>query len=52
MNKEKVIYSCDEHMEMAIDDFVNNVELAPTIEKCEDKKCDYCANNSAIKIAK
>lgn len=52
MNKEKIIYTCLEHIEMALDDFVNEVEVAPAMEKCEDKNCDYCNNKSAYKLSK
>lgn len=52
MNKDKVIYTCLEHIEMALDDYVNEIEVAPAMEKCEDKSCDYCKNNAAYKLSK
>ncbi len=52
MNKDKIIYTCNEHIEIALDDFVNEVEEAPAMEKCEDKNCDYCSNKSTYKLSK
>lgn len=51
MINEKVIYCCLEHVEMALDDFVNEVELAPAMEKCEDKDCDYCESKATYKLS-
>jgi CxxH/CxxC protein (TIGR04129 family) len=52
MNKENIIYTCLEHIEMALDDFVNELEVAPAMEKCDDRNCDYCNNKSAYKLSK
>ena len=42
-NNEKVIFACMEHVEQAIDDFVNFQEVAPLIIKLkEERKCTYC----------
>ncbi len=51
MKNEKVIYCCLEHVEIALDDFVNEVEIAPAMEKCEDKNCDYCKNKATYKLS-
>lgn len=53
MTKEKIIYACDEHVEMAIDDFINeqNDEKAPSMEKCSDETCKYCNMAAEYKIS-
>jgi len=38
----KNIYACKEHIDMALDDFVDEYEVFPVLEKCEQKKCSYC----------
>jgi CxxH/CxxC protein (TIGR04129 family) len=52
MNMEKIIYTCLEHIEIALDDFVNEVEVAPAMEKCDDKNCDYCSSIAIYKLSK
>lgn len=39
---KKEIYTCKEHVEVALDDIVNECEKAPQIEENSSKKCDYC----------
>lgn len=52
-NNEKVIFACMEHVEQAIDDFVNFQEVAPLIIKLkEERKCTYCTKNAEYKIMK
>ena len=51
MDKDKIIYTCIEHIDMALDDYVNEAEVAPVMEKCEDKTCDYCSNKSSYKLS-
>lgn len=48
--EQKIIYSCKEHVEMAIDDFVNEIEQAPQIIKIENKKCSYCNEKAEYEI--
>lgn len=50
MEKEISIYTCREHVEMAIDDFVNKREAAPQIVKVQDKKCSYCKEDAEYEI--
>lgn len=47
-----IIYACKEHVEMAIDDFVNSTEEAPQIIKIENKKCNYCDEKAEYEIKK
>lgn len=35
---------------MAIDDFVNKVEIAPQITKVENEKCNYCKEPAEYEI--
>lgn len=42
MHNKKVIYACDEHIEIALDDFINQYEEAPETFLVDDKKCSYC----------
>ncbi|HKM01770.1 MAG TPA: CxxH/CxxC protein [Sedimentibacter sp.] len=52
-NIEKIIYTCFEHVEQALDDFVNFQEIAPQIIKTNsEQKCNYCHKNSEYKIMK
>lgn len=50
MEKHEAIYACKEHIEMAIDDIVNKVEVAPQITKTENKKCSYCNEQAEYEI--
>lgn len=52
MVEDKIIYACIEHVEIALDDYVNEIEDAPNMQKCEDKTCSYCNNSSAYKLSK
>lgn len=51
MEENKKIYSCNEHIDMAIDDYVNTYEVAPNIEICKDKKCNYCQEKSEYVVS-
>lgn len=37
-------YSCEEHVDCVIDDFINLYEFFPELNYCEDLKhrCNYC----------
>ena len=47
---KKIIYTCDEHMEIAIDDYLDCTEMAPEINRISDKKCDYCNNPAEYEV--
>lgn len=49
VNKE--IFSCQEHIDMAIDDYVNYEGQAPEVLRKLGNRCRYC-NNEAIYIVK
>ena len=40
--KKNEINACRDHIEMALDDFVNKYETAPEIILDSEKKCFYC----------
>lgn len=51
MEKEILIYACRLHVEMAIDDFVNEKEAAPQIIKVQqNEKCSYCNEDAEYEI--
>ena len=48
---EKDILACMEHVEQAIDDYVNYKEAAPQLIKAdEDEKCSYCQKTAEYLI--
>lgn len=51
MVKDKIIYACTQHIEIALDDYVNEKEDAPNMQKCEDKTCNYCNNCAIYKLS-
>lgn len=52
MCENKIIYSCEEHIEIALDDYItrHNDEKAPNLELCSDETCNYCNKNAKYKI--
>lgn len=45
MSENIVIYACTEHIDVAIDDYVNSEEKAPEMKivtEEQNKKCTYC----------
>lgn len=50
MNKE--IFSCEEHIDMAIDDYVNFFEEAPEILNIDTGKCEYCDRVACYSVKK
>ncbi|MFO7887340.1 MAG: CxxH/CxxC protein [Eubacteriales bacterium] len=51
MIKKSKIFTCEEHIDLGIDDFVNHTKQAPNIEITKDNKCDYCEKKAAYKIS-
>lgn len=50
MEKQTVIFACKAHVEMAIDDFVNEKEAAPEIINTQKNKCNYCKEDAEYEI--
>lgn len=48
--KYKEIYACQEHVEMALDDFVDENEIFPNLDKDDNGKCHYCDKLSVYKV--
>ena len=46
----KIIYSCEKHIDKAIDDLISYEETSPKLEKCDNNKCSYCDNKSVYLI--
>lgn len=45
MSESKIIYACTEHIDIAIDDYVNSEEKAPEmkiVSEEQNKNCTYC----------
>jgi len=54
--EEKMIYSCAEHVDIAIDSIVNEYETFPILEQISDEEklstaCEYCKNNAIYMVA-
>jgi CxxH/CxxC protein (TIGR04129 family) len=50
---EEIIFACMEHVEQAIDDYVNFQEVSPQLIKIkEEQKCTYCSKNAEYIIMK
>lgn len=48
----KPIYACDDHIDMAIDDFLIENETFPVLLKAEDGTCSYCKKAAAYLLSK
>ncbi len=48
--KYKEIYACKEHIEMALDDFVDENEVYPVLDKVEDMQCSYCDAKALYRV--
>lgn len=49
--QEKNKYSCDEHMDIAFDDFLIENETFPCLKEAEGKKCSYCGKNAVYVLS-
>lgn len=45
-----VKYACEEHMDEAMDDIINEEETFPEINSAEGIKCTYCNNGCKYEI--
>jgi len=53
MLDNKILYACKEHIEVALDDFINEEEKAPImLEMSEDtnEACNYCEQKAKYKV--
>ncbi len=45
---KKVIYCCEEHVDMAFDDFLLEIEDMPNLVKAQEATfCDYCSEKAS-----
>ncbi len=52
METQTIIFTCKEHVEIALDDFVNDMEAAPQITANDNEKCCYCNEKAEYEIKK
>ncbi|WMJ77813.1 MULTISPECIES: CxxH/CxxC protein [unclassified Sedimentibacter] len=50
MEEKAIIYACSIHVDMAIDDAVNESEAAPEVLKVQSEKCSYCNEEAEYQI--
>lgn len=50
IDEVKIIYACGEHVELAIDDYINYNEGAPEINCISGRMCDYCKNSAEYEV--
>lgn len=46
----KEIFACEEHIEDAMDDLVDEFETFPVVNECTTEKCKYCSKESKYKV--
>lgn len=50
MELSKTILACEEHIDKAIDDFINKFETFPNMDNYSEGKCDYCSQPVRYKL--
>lgn len=53
MIEDKILFACKEHIEVALDDYVNHEEKAPHMIVIEDENnsiCSYCEQEAKYKL--
>ena len=43
-------YACEEHLDEAMDDIINEEETFPVINKCNNNQCTYCEKQGEYEI--
>ena len=43
-------YACEDHIDEAMDEVINEEETFPIINKCKDNQCSYCEKHSEYEI--
>lgn len=46
------IYSCENHIDIAIDDFLVKNETFPILNSSKDRKCDYCDGDAVYVLSR
>ena len=44
------IYACEEHIDEAMDEVINEKETFPVINEVEEKKCSYCNTRAKYEV--
>ena len=44
------LYACEEHMDEAMDEVINEKETFPVINEVTDKKCSYCNEEAKYEV--
>jgi CxxH/CxxC protein (TIGR04129 family) len=47
-----LIYACEDHIDLAIDDFLVEYETFPVLSKAEKITCSYCENAAVYVLNK
>jgi len=50
MNSKKIFYSCQEHIDIALDDFVDEFEVFPVLTKINNEKCSFCDKQAIYQV--
>lgn len=48
--KNSKIYACEDHIDLAMDEFINDNETFPELIDNTTEKCSFCDNNSKYEI--
>ncbi|GFZ33383.1 hypothetical protein CSC2_39090 [Clostridium zeae] len=43
--------SCEDHVDMAIDEYIDQFETFPTLENADSGSCNYCNSKAVYKIS-
>ena len=43
-------YACEDHIDEAMDEVINEEETFPIINKCKGNQCSYCEKHSEYEI--
>ena len=46
----ELIYACEEHIDEAMDEVINEKETFPVINEVEEMKCSYCNNKAKYEV--
>lgn len=46
----EIKYACEDHIDEAMDEVINEKETFPIINKVNDNKCDYCNKKSKYEV--
>ena len=50
MELNEEIFSCMEHVDIAMEEFINDYERSPILVENNNEKCFYCKKNSKYQV--